>query len=662
MKRYLRLMGILIVLVTLLALSGVVQGQTNYPLTNCRDGAFSTEEDFMMREKEPYDGNPYISDGDLLSPSGQVCARNADLLVSFNPAGIAPVDLGLDAVDILNIPERMVAFSTELDDPYGKFTAGDLLFTNGGIIPNAALVQRFGITHDIGLDAVHFVGVPENIQAFAGLTLQISGDAWLKGRLQDELQRYGIDIWFSIEGTQWTAVAAPILDGDLLSASGAVIVPQANLLPNSVPAGLPQRGVDFGLDAVTARRLYDDATSLTDIFFSTEILFRGRPAFNDGDVLRIGNGVVIPNEALIKNFVPKADFLGLDAFSAPVEPSNPPTDPNIQTICGDRPVVNFDGGVVPVGGGGTGLYKANLAISPPGDPPARPCGEYVPIDGYLPATGVKQFRVAYRPDGSLAPAVGAANGIRTNWRLYEWHGWPINACLPTGNLDTDANGWMLASAYLGAKDGTLTGCANSGLRLSVWDSANHLGFGPADPDGHYVLWLEWEDLGGILHRELVEHHVQLDNTNPVINDFKLRYTDANGTTHPVPPCGGASAGVHTFQVYANIADDYYWGYKLRVRGGNPSAAVHYGWHNYYDGTPPVANTDDTGTTPDSTLVYLRDIEMTDLGASFVDCCYDLDLWVRDTAIRHSFNGRTANDASGSSAWWDNSFLTFAASP
>ena len=54
--------------------------------------------------------------------------------------------------------------------------------------------------------------------------------------------------------------------------------------------------------------------------------------------------------------------------------------------------------------------------------------------------------------------------------------------------------------------------------------------------------------------------------------------------------------------------------------------------------------------------------MTDLGASFVDCCYDLDLWVRDAAIRHSFNGRVANENSGSDYWWANSFLTFAASP
>ena len=45
-----------------------------YPLGNCERGAFSTEEDFVMTKGEPYDGDPYISDGDVLSLDGRVCA------------------------------------------------------------------------------------------------------------------------------------------------------------------------------------------------------------------------------------------------------------------------------------------------------------------------------------------------------------------------------------------------------------------------------------------------------------------------------------------------------------------------------------------------------------------------------------------------------------
>jgi len=76
------------------ALSQVGQGA----LQACRSGGFSTEEDFISQGPEPPDGNPIISDGDLLSADGKVCARNADLLSVFQPKA----DLGLDAVDVIN--------------------------------------------------------------------------------------------------------------------------------------------------------------------------------------------------------------------------------------------------------------------------------------------------------------------------------------------------------------------------------------------------------------------------------------------------------------------------------------------------------------------------------------------------------------------------------
>ncbi len=84
------------------------------------------------------------------------------------------------------------------------------------------------------------------------------------------------------------------------------------------------------------------------------------------------------------------------------------------------------------------------------------------------------------------------------------------------------------------------------------------------------------------------------------------------------------------------------------------------WKQY--GTPEVANTDSTGTTPDGSTVFLRDIDMTDFGVSFTDCCYLLEMFVRDAAIRHSFNNRVANDAT--SGYWTSTsqFITFAAAP
>jgi hypothetical protein len=102
------------------------------------------------------------------------------------------------------------------------------------------------------------------------------------------------------------------LDGDLLSAAtGAIVASNGNLLPGSVPSGIPDRGVDFGLDAVAGDR--EGIPEL--IAFSTEILFEGDPTFTDGDVLLYGNGVVRANWDLIAPFEPKARFLGLDALS-----------------------------------------------------------------------------------------------------------------------------------------------------------------------------------------------------------------------------------------------------------------------------------------------------------------------------------------------------------
>jgi len=293
-------------------LGAVAQG--DFPLELCREAGFSTEEDFMMREGEPYDGDPYISDGDVLSPDGQVCARNRDLLQRFEVRD----DLGLDALDILNVDARLVAFSTELDSPHGTFTAGDLLITNGAVIPNAALLYRFEIPIELGLDGVHIVGPLESIRRFVEVAGGMPRDEWLDGRLQDILHELQIDIWFSVEGTWWQGERGrPILDGDVLSArDGIQVLWQEVLLDPPIPAGLVDRGVDFGLDALTGPREPERVA----LRFSTEILYRGETSFTDGDVLAVGGSVVRPNEDLIKAFQPAADFLGLDALSLAVEP------------------------------------------------------------------------------------------------------------------------------------------------------------------------------------------------------------------------------------------------------------------------------------------------------------------------------------------------------
>ena len=333
-------------------------------MASCEGMAYSTEEEFVTRGPLPFDGNPIISDGDLLSRDGTVCARNRELLEAWE----LRLDLGLDAVDVLNVDDPLIAFSTELDDPAGRFNAGDLLFSSGAVIPNAALLTRFQVSHDLGLDALHFVGELDAIHRFAALATESPADIWLQdGYLPAMLNEYGIDIWFSTEGTERRAAATAIYDGDLLSAaSGIVVLTQAQLMLASVPAGIPNRGVDFGLDAATGFRKADRPT----VRFSTEILYRGADAFTDGDILHVGNGVQIKHPDLVKIWEPNADFLGLDALYLRVAASDGGTASNPDGS-GDPDVdEDLDGGT---DGGTDGGSEGN----PDGDPDSErdPDGE-----------------------------------------------------------------------------------------------------------------------------------------------------------------------------------------------------------------------------------------------------------------------------------------------
>ena len=314
-------LGAMLVLIVLMPL-GPLTGRSISLLPACAELAFSTEEDFVTKGPEPSDGNPIISDGDLLGlvtdATGAmqcvVCARNIDLL--GNTFGVS-VDLGLDAADVIDAEGFLVAFSTELDSPPNAakpFTAGDLLATNGAVIPNTALTDPFDVGYDIGLDAVHFVGSLTDIKRFLEAVKDYAPDDWLvPGQLAGLLQEYQIDLWFSTEGTLGPVTGPKFLDGDLLSArsGGAIVATNKDLLPAGVPAGIPTDGVDFGLDAVTSDRVGEEKTR---ILFSTEILYNGEISFTDGDVLRYNNGVVHTNGDLINCFEPAAGFLGLDAL------------------------------------------------------------------------------------------------------------------------------------------------------------------------------------------------------------------------------------------------------------------------------------------------------------------------------------------------------------
>jgi hypothetical protein len=174
--------------------------------------------------------------------------------------------------------------------------------------------------YDLGLDAVHLVGTRQGIRGFIDAVDEAGygREHWMThpDELAGMLAQYEVDIWFSTEGTWSPGGLRGFLDGDLLSArAGIVVARMRDLLPPGVPAGIPQRGVDFGLDGAAS----DRTGGRERIHFSTEILYDRGFSFTDGDVLLAGNGVVHTHKSLVQCFEPKANFLGLDAFHKAIE-------------------------------------------------------------------------------------------------------------------------------------------------------------------------------------------------------------------------------------------------------------------------------------------------------------------------------------------------------
>jgi len=171
----------------------------------------------------------------------------------------------------------------------------------------------------MGLDAIHFVGETRAIAAFLAYAKDKGRDFWAQNpdAFRGMLKEHGIDLWFSIEGTIPLVGAPMILDGDLLSAANGTIVHRnANWLSLPIPAGLPDRGVDFGLDAFGSDCFGKNEWAR----FSTEILYRPKDpvnTFTDGDVLAYGGGVLQTNWDLTAGFEPLTRMVGLDALTYP---------------------------------------------------------------------------------------------------------------------------------------------------------------------------------------------------------------------------------------------------------------------------------------------------------------------------------------------------------
>ena len=590
-------------------------------LAACSSMAFSTEEDFITQGPEPPDGNPLISDGDLLSPVGAVCARNSDLLQPFDVTR----DLGLDAVDVLSVDSYLVAFSTELDSPHGSFTAGDLLDTKGAVIPNVALTYPFEIGYDIGLDSVHFMGDVESITAFLGEAKSKGRDFFANNprALGEMLRQYNVDIWFSTEGTAPTVERPQFLDGDLLSArDGVIIASNAILLPGTVPAGIPSRGVDFGLDAYGSRSRDVERARVAGLF-STEILYwpaDGGLSFTDGDVLRFGDGIAFTNEDLIDAFEPKTTELGLDALF--VVPYGPPPE------C-YAALTDLGGSQAPI----ANLNPANGMVDLFSPPAQHPFGNDVPFWGHL-APCVTKFRVVFRPDGDTVDGTPILPGT---WTVGDPTTYNPSTSQCSGTMPrpaADAQGYFDAAEYQ-----SLRQCDQ--LPLTNW----HTPTAP-DPEGLYEVRIDYQVGPSTLHGPW--YRVQLDNTLPDLQDLNLVVQ---------PGTSGGGSGTCPVYTSANMPlmlqgqfhDDHFWRYRATI-DGDLYPAHSYALTNYYDATLPAAHLDDTGTTPDGNLVDLHPVSVYDIVPNPADCCYSIDVRVWDRTIWGNFWGYRAVVTSQIGRW------------
>lgn len=569
-------------------------------LVGCKDIAFSTEEDFVTQGPEPPDGNPIISDGDLLGANCTVCARNQDLLEQFDVS----VDLGLDAADVINVDGYIVAFSTELDSPHGdQFTAGDLLITPNSVIPNIALTHLFNVSYDLGLDAVHFTGNLDSILAFLTEARQNSRDDWLAApsQLATMLAAHNVDIWFSTEGTWAPAAAAGFLDGDLLSARyGTVVAGNDVLLPASVPAGIPNRGVDFGLDAVTTNRDGDRRQ----LHFSTEILHQGEFSFTDGDVLEFNNGIAATNEDLIGCFEPKARFLGLDALSVNV-PGTPECESRITRIAGvDVADIGTDGMAI------TGTVGVPPIMGP------VPFGGWIDIQGSI-CEDVTQFRVSYRLVGSALDWTPIPILPAQGWTVKDDAFLPPTPdCLGSTNWASDSDGWYDGINYRHLTDPGLGGC-NTGLSLTVWDSDDAI----SGKDKLYEVVLAYGD-GTNVYSDTTRL-VQLDNSPPEVALDKLPGT-----------CDVYDSGDMPLTVTGRISDTHFYRYRL-ILLGDSYPSHYYPGVTYYD--DPVDNVIDTGTIGWNAYVPLHNIDVHDLDPNPVDCGYTVFFTAWERTLWSTFN-------------------------
>jgi hypothetical protein len=384
------------------------------------------------------------------------------------------------------------------------------------------------------------------------------------------LEKDGIDIWFSTEGTAPVPNAPRFLDGDLLSAgTGTIVLSNADALPLVIPAGIPNRGVDFGMDAVAI--LSDPIEQIKLLLFSTEI--NGLlPAFTDGDALLRGDGVVFQNTVLISAFEPKVKDLGLDALSIGLPPLERCRFERVGGVTISSATWDWDD--IPPPAAGYIDPPARPDLVPPALEPLKDhtFGREVSICGKI-TDDVVEHRVLFRHEGGGDSPILMPRDPDLFWRDF-----------PLWSLSTDpVTGWMKTDLWKWVK-----GTHLNTLILVDWNTKKE-----GILYGKYILTLECKDANGNI-KICDELPVQIDNTVPVpklSDELECKIFGPNDMP---------------LEVKGAIRDDgnNFYAYRLAVYN------FHEGWkefeRRYYHETPLL---DDSGTVGHPTPVVLGQLDI-----------------------------------------------------
>jgi hypothetical protein len=268
----------------------------NLPAAPIRDIWFSTSKPFTATSPAV---NPSISDGDLLSASGQIVKSNQQLTELLGIMPIVP-DLGLDALEIL--PGGEIAFSIRDDvfsETHGTLHSGDVLSNQGRIVwTNEDLLAAFA---------------PQPAASGAGMKgLQFMANG---------------EVYFAIATNVYSGkLGTTLYPGDLLSNAGRIVRRNYELVQNFQPAAT---NVNYGLDAFY---IWPNG----DIWFSTTSPFTGANAttFGDGDLLSDQGYIVARNSRLLRSFKPSdtsTDY-GLDALYVVTDVRAPASPAQIKNV------------------------------------------------------------------------------------------------------------------------------------------------------------------------------------------------------------------------------------------------------------------------------------------------------------------------------------------